>query len=59
MALAHAGNSVLVLTVAAGIAVEREYVRGPGTFLGGLIDVLWSLTPEEVVERAKVTVESA
>ncbi|KAF9453639.1 thiamine biosynthetic bifunctional enzyme Thi4 [Macrolepiota fuliginosa MF-IS2] len=50
---------VLVLTVAAEIAVEKEYVHGPGTFLGGLIDVLWSLTPEDVAKRAKITVEVA
>lgn len=52
-------NSVLVLTVAAEIAVEKEYVQGPGTFLGGLIDVLWVLAPDEVVRRAKITVESS
>ncbi len=50
-------NSVLVLTVAAEIAVESGHVRGPGTFLGGLIDVLWNLGPEEVIKRAKIAIE--
>jgi len=49
-------NSVLVLTVGAEIAVESGNVRGPGTFLGVLIDVLWKLTPEDVTKRAKINV---
>ncbi|XP_006457334.1 hypothetical protein AGABI2DRAFT_229699, partial [Agaricus bisporus var. bisporus H97] len=50
---------VLVLTIAAEIAVELDYVRGPGTFLSGLIDALWTLTADDVVRRAKITVETS
>jgi len=50
---------VLVMTVAAEIAVESGAVRGPGTFLGTLIDVLWSLKPEEVVQRSKIEILSS
>jgi thiamine-phosphate diphosphorylase/hydroxyethylthiazole kinase len=39
--------------------VEKDYVRGPGTFLSGLIDASWTLTADDVVERAKVTVETS
>ncbi|KAG6828811.1 hypothetical protein H0H92_006693 [Tricholoma furcatifolium] len=47
---------ILVLTVAAELAVERDSVRGPGTFLPGLIDELWSLEPSQVEARAKIEV---
>ncbi|KAF9050175.1 thiamine biosynthetic bifunctional enzyme Thi4 [Panaeolus papilionaceus] len=50
---------VLVLTVAAEIAAERSDVRGPGTFLPGLIDTLWTLAPEEVRTRAKLSLLTA
>lgn len=50
--------SVLVLTIAAEIAAEREDVKGPGTFLPALIDELARLTPEVVERRAKVEVEA-
>jgi len=49
-------NSVLVLTVGAEIAVESGNVRGPGTFLEVLIDVLWELTPEDIAKKAKINV---
>jgi thiamine-phosphate diphosphorylase / hydroxyethylthiazole kinase len=48
--------SVLVLTIGAELAVEKYQVRGPGTFLPGLIDALWDLGPGEVLSRANVTV---
>ncbi|KAF4620648.1 hypothetical protein D9613_000236 [Agrocybe pediades] len=48
---------VLVLTVAAEIAVKRDDVKGPGTFLPALIDVLWALTPEQVRESAKIIIK--
>ncbi|PPQ63739.1 hypothetical protein CVT24_004248 [Panaeolus cyanescens] len=47
---------VLVLTVAAEVATERSDVHGPGTFLPGLIDTLWTLTPEQVRSRAKLSI---
>ncbi|KAF5351697.1 hypothetical protein D9756_007742 [Leucocoprinus leucothites] len=50
---------ILVLTVAAEVAVEGGHVRGPGTFLGVLIDVLWTLTPEDVIKRAKLDVHAS
>ncbi|KAH6897639.1 thiamine biosynthetic bifunctional enzyme, partial [Coprinopsis sp. MPI-PUGE-AT-0042] len=47
---------VLVLTVGAELAVEKHQVRGPGTFLPGLIDALWELSVEEVLSKAKLTI---
>ncbi|KXN90806.1 putative thiamine biosynthetic bifunctional enzyme [Leucoagaricus sp. SymC.cos] len=47
---------VLVLTVAAELAVESGNVRGPGTFLDTLIDSLWTITPEDVIKKARVVV---
>jgi len=46
------------LTVGAEVAVESGNVRGPGTFLGALIDVLWKLTPEDIAKKAKIDVHS-
>jgi len=48
---------VLVLTIAAELAAKRENVKGPGTFLPGLIDTLWDVTPEQVQELSRVTVK--
>jgi thiamine-phosphate diphosphorylase/hydroxyethylthiazole kinase len=48
---------VLILTIAAELAVKRESVKGPGTFLPGLIDALWDITPEQVQELSRVTVK--
>ena len=45
------------MTVAAELAVKSGDVKGPGTFLPGLIDTLWRLTPEHVRELAKITVK--
>lgn len=50
-------SSVLVLTVAAELAVQREDVKGPGTFLSGLIDTLWALSSDDVQNLAKVSIE--
>lgn len=50
---------VLVLTVAAEIAADIDgIIKGPGTFLPGLIDALWSLTPAQVRKLAKLTVKN-
>ena len=50
---------MLVLTIAAELAAKRESVKGPGTFLPGLIDALWDVTPEQVQELSRVTVKQA
>jgi len=50
-------SSVLVLTVAAELAVQRGDAKGPGTFLSGLIDTLWALRADDVQNLAKVSIE--
>ncbi len=57
MLLATAG-ATLALTIAAQQAADREEVRGPGTFLPALIDELAMLTPEIVLRKAKIEVET-
>ncbi|KDR74997.1 hypothetical protein GALMADRAFT_69745 [Galerina marginata CBS 339.88] len=47
---------ILVLTIAAEISVKTDDVKGPGTFLPALIDTLWNLTPEQVRELSRITV---
>ncbi|KAG6918053.1 hypothetical protein DXG01_016709 [Tephrocybe rancida] len=47
---------VLVLTIAAELAVQRDDVKGPGTFLPALIDELWSLQPATVQSLARIEV---
>ncbi|KAG5643447.1 hypothetical protein DXG03_000920 [Asterophora parasitica] len=47
---------ILALTVAAELAVKREDVKGPGTFLPALIDTLWTLQPGTVQSLAQVEV---
>lgn len=47
---------LLALTVASELAGERTDVKGTGTFLPALIDELLHLTPERIVERAKVKI---
>lgn len=49
-------HSILVLTIAAEIAASRPEVRGSGTFFSALMDELYNLTPDTVLERAKVQV---
>lgn len=50
-------SRILVLTIAAELAVCRDDVKGPGTFLPALIDELWTLTPEELLSRARLEVQ--
>ncbi|TFK44211.1 thiamine biosynthetic bifunctional enzyme Thi4 [Crucibulum laeve] len=50
---------VVILTVAAELAVHRDGVKGPGTFLSGLIDTLWSMDSQDVINLAKITVEQS
>jgi thiamine-phosphate diphosphorylase/hydroxyethylthiazole kinase len=47
---------VLAVTIASELAAARPDVFGPGTFLPALIDELYNLTPDKVIERAKVEV---
>jgi thiamine-phosphate diphosphorylase / hydroxyethylthiazole kinase len=58
MLLAPAAGT-LALTIAAQRAADKEEVRGPGTFLSALIDELAVLTPEMILETAKIEVETA
>lgn len=52
----HMDTRVLAVTIASELAAARPDVFGPGTFLPALIDELYNLTPDKVVERAKVEV---
>ncbi|WVR00279.1 hydroxyethylthiazole kinase [Kwoniella sp. CBS 9459] len=52
--LVAAVAGILVYTVASEVAAARPDVKGPGTFRAALIDELYNLTPEVVVEKAKV-----
>ena len=47
-------HSVLAITIASELAASRKDVHGTGTFLPALIDELYNLTPEKIVERARV-----
>lgn len=49
-------GGLLALTIGSELAGERTDVKGTGTFLPGLIDELFHLTPECIVERAKVEI---
>ncbi|KAJ3512635.1 hypothetical protein NLJ89_g3408 [Agrocybe chaxingu] len=55
--LTAAVAGVLVLTIAAELSVTRACYNGPGSFLPGLIDELWSLEPALVQSYAKITVK--
>lgn len=44
------------MTVAAEVAAARDDVRGPGTFRAALIDELYNLTPEVLLQRVRVEV---
>lgn len=46
----------MILTIAAEVAVQREDVKGPGTFLPALIDELWGLKPSTVQSLARIEV---
>jgi thiamine-phosphate diphosphorylase / hydroxyethylthiazole kinase len=48
---------ILVMTVAAELAVRRDDVKGPGTFLPALIDELWTLTPDNLQLIARLEVQ--
>ena len=50
-------SRVLVLTIASELVAKREDVKGPGTFLPRLIDVLWDITPAQVQEVSRITVK--
>ncbi|KZS98422.1 TMP-TENI-domain-containing protein [Sistotremastrum niveocremeum HHB9708] len=47
---------VLTLTIASELAAQRPEVHGTGTFLSALIDELYNLTPEKIIQRAKLEV---
>ncbi|KAG6867622.1 hypothetical protein C0993_000433 [Termitomyces sp. T159_Od127] len=47
---------IMVFTIAAEMAVQREDVKGPGTFLPALIDELWNLEPSTVRSLARIEV---
>ncbi|KAI0320771.1 thiamine biosynthetic bifunctional enzyme [Amylostereum chailletii] len=51
-----AAAGVLALTIASELAAERADVHGPGSFLPALIDGLSLLTPEMILQRAKVEI---
>lgn len=57
MLLAAVGG-ILALTIAAEAAAYRSDVRGSGTFLPALIDELYNLKPETVLEKARIQVTS-
>ena len=47
---------ILAITIASELAAEREDVKGSGTFLAALIDELYNLTPEKIVDKARLEV---
>jgi thiamine-phosphate diphosphorylase / hydroxyethylthiazole kinase len=47
---------VLAVTIASELAAARPDVHGSGSFLPALIDELYNLTADKVLERAKVEV---
>jgi thiamine-phosphate diphosphorylase / hydroxyethylthiazole kinase len=47
---------ILALTIASELAAARRDVLGSGSFLPALIDELYNLTAEKILERAKVEV---
>ncbi|GAA94159.1 uncharacterized protein L969DRAFT_45949 [Mixia osmundae IAM 14324] len=53
--LSAAVGGILAMTVAAEIAMEKQ-PGGPSTFTGHLIDALYNLTAQNLVERARVEV---
>jgi thiamine-phosphate diphosphorylase/hydroxyethylthiazole kinase len=44
------------MTVAAEVAAARPDVKGPGTFRAALLDELYNLTPQVVLDRAHVEI---
>jgi thiamine-phosphate diphosphorylase/hydroxyethylthiazole kinase len=55
--ITHHQTRILAITIASEFAAAREDVKGIGTFLPALLDELYNLTPEKIVERAKVEVQ--
>lgn len=48
--------SILAITIASELAAAREDVKGSGTFLPALIDELYNLTPETIMDKARIEV---
>ena len=42
------------MEIASELAAERQDVKGPGSFIPALIDELASITPQHIIERAKI-----
>jgi len=51
-------GGILALTIASEFAAARSDVKGSGTFLPALIDELFHLTPQKIIEKAKVEIVS-
>ncbi|THH09804.1 hypothetical protein EW145_g1762 [Phellinidium pouzarii] len=47
-------SGILAITVASELAATREDVKGSGTFLPALIDEIYNLTPEKIIDRAQI-----
>lgn len=56
--LSAAVGGVLAVTIASELAAARHDTHGSGSFLPELIDELYNLTADKVLERAKVEVIS-
>ena len=56
MTQCNESHSILAITVASELAASREDVKGTGTFLPALIDELYNLTPEKLVDMARIEV---
>jgi thiamine-phosphate diphosphorylase/hydroxyethylthiazole kinase len=54
--LLAAASAVLAVTIASERAAARSDVRGLGTFLPALLDEIAGLTPEVIMQSAKVKV---
>lgn len=54
--LTAAVGGILAITVASEFAAARQDVKGTGTFLPALIDELYNLTPETLIDRAQIEV---
>ncbi|KAL9939722.1 hypothetical protein V8E36_001539 [Tilletia maclaganii] len=47
---------LLTMTIASELAASRPEVRGPGTFLPALLDEISLMSPETILQRAKIEV---
>ncbi|CAO1631954.1 unnamed protein product [Sympodiomycopsis kandeliae] len=47
---------LLTMTIASEKAAERQDVKGPGSFIPALIDEIANLTPQDILQRAKISV---